>query len=193
MAQGREIVGVVLAGGKSSRMGRPKELLEVSGERFLDRMIARLREVTPEIWVSGAGGIADDCPDLGPLGGVSTVLKRALGEKVPPKALLFVPVDMPQMTKHYFEKMAQALLASEDTLAVHFEGFPLPVALRCEPRVLDCLLRCIADSRLSVQAFLELLGESSNLEALSLQSVERAAFLNVNTPEEFQEYHEHST
>ena len=47
-----KITGVILAGGKSSRMGFNKAEAEVSGETMLVRMIEKLCEVTPNIIVS---------------------------------------------------------------------------------------------------------------------------------------------
>ncbi len=191
-----ELIGVVLAGGKSSRMGRPKELLEVSGVRLVDRMVARLREVTHEVWVSGEVEghlcISDALPAMGPLGGLSSVLEYALRKNLAARGLIFVPVDMPQIGKIHLQELKQGLVSSQEVLAVHFEGFPLPMALRIHPGAQHILLRCITDSRLSVHAFLELLGESSNLKILPLESLGHAAFLNINTPEEFEEFFEES-
>lgn len=38
------IAGIVLAGGRSSRMGRPKALLDAGGESFLERAVRTLKE-----------------------------------------------------------------------------------------------------------------------------------------------------
>ncbi|HUE96024.1 MAG TPA: nucleotidyltransferase family protein [Longimicrobiaceae bacterium] len=64
------IAGVVLAAGRSSRMGSPKALLELSGRSFLDRIVAAFREggCDPVIVVSG--------PDTLP--GATEVRERAL-------------------------------------------------------------------------------------------------------------------
>ena len=40
-------VGVVLAGGASTRFGAPKGLATVGGARIIDRVAAALREATP--------------------------------------------------------------------------------------------------------------------------------------------------
>ena len=41
---GHEVAGIVLAAGRSRRMGRPKPLLEAGGESFVARTVAALRE-----------------------------------------------------------------------------------------------------------------------------------------------------
>lgn len=45
---------VILAGGKSSRMGRPKALLPFDGEPLIARIVARLREIFDEIVIVAA-------------------------------------------------------------------------------------------------------------------------------------------
>jgi molybdopterin-guanine dinucleotide biosynthesis protein A len=49
---------VILAGGKSSRMGRDKAFLETGGESLLARQIALVREVgAREVFISGRAGV----------------------------------------------------------------------------------------------------------------------------------------
>jgi molybdopterin-guanine dinucleotide biosynthesis protein A len=95
--------GVVLAGGKSSRMGRDKALIEVDGRTLLDRALDRLEPLTDELLVIGDPKryghvgpfvIADETPDLGPIGGLVTAMRFATNDK-----LLVMACDLPSITE----------------------------------------------------------------------------------------------
>jgi molybdopterin-guanine dinucleotide biosynthesis protein A len=79
-----EIGGFILAGGTSSRMGRDKALLELGGTplivraaRLLEPLVGPPTVIGPPARLNGLGlnGVADDCPGLGPLGGIATALR----------------------------------------------------------------------------------------------------------------------
>jgi molybdenum cofactor guanylyltransferase len=94
-------LGVVLAGGNSSRMGQDKATLKLaSGETFLDRAIANLAQVCRSVAVSGRAvdradvfSIADVKPQLGPAMAVWSAVQFAHERGF--EAVLVVPVDMP--------------------------------------------------------------------------------------------------
>lgn len=102
-AGGRAPFGAVLAGGESSRYGSPKALAEIGGRRIVDRVIAALRVVTPDIIISAnepelfedleLPTFPDDREGLGPLGGIHTVLRRAREAGRP--GVLAVACDLP--------------------------------------------------------------------------------------------------
>lgn len=81
------VTGVVLAGGRSSRMGTNKALLEVGGVRLIDGAVATLRAIFPEVlliandpeaYVSlGLPVFPDLLPGKGPLGGLYTAVSAA--------------------------------------------------------------------------------------------------------------------
>lgn len=95
--------GVILAGGRSSRMGVNKALLELGGRRIIDRVFDALAPVVDGVivvraddpWVDeiaadrGATVVQDRFPGAGSLGGIYTGLDVA-GEGV-----LVVACDMP--------------------------------------------------------------------------------------------------
>src|SRR5947209_7267292 len=95
-----QVVGAVMAGGRSSRFGRDKALLVVNGETLLQRTVATLREVAADVvvlgpperatQVSGVEVLQDAVPGIGPLGGIYTALRARPG-----CAALVVAVDMP--------------------------------------------------------------------------------------------------
>jgi molybdopterin-guanine dinucleotide biosynthesis protein A len=82
--------GIVLCGGKSSRMGRPKAWLPWRGSPMLVHVVEVLRRVVDEVLVVSSGKldlppldapvVADREPDLGPLAGIREGLAHVRGE-----------------------------------------------------------------------------------------------------------------
>ncbi len=102
---------VVLAGGKSSRMGSDKALLEIGGQTLLERQIDLAREMGAEkIFISGRAGqdysafgcraLRDKFPGAGPLAGI----ERALAACASP-LLLVLAVDLPEMNAKVLRKL----------------------------------------------------------------------------------------
>lgn len=94
------VTGAVLAGGRSTRLGRDKALLEIAGETLLARAVRTLAGVCGEVLVvagperqdvvPGVRVLPDERPGVGPLGGIATALRALRGER-----LLAVATDMP--------------------------------------------------------------------------------------------------
>jgi len=86
------VLGAVLAGGESQRMGRDKALLEVDGQPMVERALGVLRALLQEVVLVApdrqgydrwrAEIVPDLRPGLGPLGGLHAALKRAAGQSV---------------------------------------------------------------------------------------------------------------
>jgi molybdopterin-guanine dinucleotide biosynthesis protein A len=78
-----ELTGYVLAGGKSSRMGRDKGLLEIHGDTLLTRAIQALKPVAHSVKLVGDQAhlssfsevVADVHKGCGPLGGIEAALR----------------------------------------------------------------------------------------------------------------------
>ena len=94
-----DAAGFVLAGGRSSRMGRDKALLEFAGRPLIEHAIAILRAAGLPVCIAGARSpnltefapvVEDDRADLGPLAGICAGL-----ESTSAKLAVFLPVDLP--------------------------------------------------------------------------------------------------
>src|SRR4051812_47387689 len=81
---------VVLAGGRSSRMGTPKALLLFDGEPLIVHIVAALRDLFAEVVVVAAPGqqlppmrvtmVRDDVAYQGPVGGICYGLRAGRGD-----------------------------------------------------------------------------------------------------------------
>ncbi len=121
---------VLLAGGRSSRMGTDKALLPWGDGTLLAHMHALLHVAgADEVVVSGCRpdfrGVPDVRPDTGPMGALAQLAPR-----MPDGAWLIVPVDMPLLSV----ELIHALLATPADCAC-VEDHPLPMALRIDAEV----------------------------------------------------------
>lgn len=173
----------LLAGGRSTRMGRDKAGLLIGGVPLWQRQLATLQALAPdEILISGrldgpcadAGLpiIADDVPGLGPLGGLAALLRRMKGER-----LLLLAVDLPAMTPVFLESLL-AFNGIVPFLDGHFE----PLAAVYPRSVLPLAERCLAESDHSMQHFIRLSVAEGLLTSLPLSEADRVLFQNANTP-----------
>ena len=103
----------VLAGGKSSRMGREKALLRVENEALIARVIAVLNPIFPQICVITAEevvalaanreAVSDHFPNRGPLGGIQAALDQFQAPT------FIVACDMPHLCGAFIEFLSQNL------------------------------------------------------------------------------------
>lgn len=170
------MIGVVLAGGLSTRMGRDKATLPFKGAKLLDYMVALLHKTgCEEVYVSGEfegyACIPDTQKQLGPLGGIATVLHQVADrEKV-----LFVPVDMPCLSVDVLETLKPG-----SRHAACFENSPLPLMLKNTADVREKVEKQIVSKVFSIKKLLQ------QLDTFYV-SIEKDGFLrNANTPEEWE-------
>jgi molybdopterin-guanine dinucleotide biosynthesis protein A len=85
-----EVTGIILAGGKSSRMGTDKGLQQLCGKPLIYYSIKVLSEICSTIIIStssdayrsfGFKTVADEIPGIGPMGGICSALKQSKTEK----------------------------------------------------------------------------------------------------------------
>ena len=111
------IAGVVLCGGKSSRMGRPKLSLPFGTETMLARVVRIVGEVvSPVVVIAGAGQelpnlpsgtlvALDEIPDQGPLGGLAAGLALLRGRA---EAVYLSSCDVPLLKPQFVRAVIEA-------------------------------------------------------------------------------------
>ena len=104
---------VILAGGRSSRMGRDKAFVEMGGRPLLARQLEMVRSLgTDEVFISGRPNtdytafavpvLLDQFPDAGPLAGIHAALTAANNP-----LLLVLAVDLPAMDAPVLHRLLQ--------------------------------------------------------------------------------------
>ena len=168
---------VLLAGGRSSRMGTDKASLPWGNGTLLTHMRGMLIDAgAVEVVVSGdrpdVGGVPDATRDTGPMGALSQLASRLTDG-----TWIIVPVDMPLLSI----ELLHALLAT-DAACTCVEGHALPMALRLD-----------ADVRATLEQIGGLTGRACSLRALQqrLHTVHlpsspwKQVLRNCNTPEDW--------
>lgn len=181
------IVGIVLAGGRSSRMGQDKALLPIGNSTFLARAVENLTPYCENVWVNGDYPAFDCIVDepgkqafRGPLAGIQSCLNQLLQSDA--QGLIVVPVDMPWLSASPIQKLLQQAEHSPQQACYFSESlFPiyLPLSKTCQ-QTLEELMSAKQQKTHSIQALL------TKLKANSLDYDKPEELININTPEQFQ-------
>lgn len=163
------ILGVVLAGGMSSRFGSDKALAEYKGHTLLARAVDMLSGWCEHVVIAGRETGPAPCvpdwprPGMGPLGGVAAGLHHALDEGY--HSILTCGVDSLCLPGNLLELLspASAYLASQPVIG-HWKADAASVA--------EAILQ--SEGRHSMLAFAESAG------ARGVKSASKPA--NINTP-----------
>lgn len=198
------LIGLVLAGGQSRRMGQDKALMRYQGRTLIDNASLLLQSASCDkvlISRNAPGFLNDKIEDAGPLSGVHAVLD-ALSQPDNHNGnlceLLVLPVDMPQMTPELLRILVSRGREAEKACYVEkrFLPFYLPVTQDTKALLANYL---VEQSKRRVVGFLEILNavslkegdlkkiarkdESDNKKRLANMSNEDGVeWLNVNTP-----------
>lgn len=105
-----KVSGIVIAGGKSLRMGRDKSSLVYRNQSFLERAVDLLQHFTGDIIVSLNNQItgkpykiiSDTVQNTGPIGGLYTCLPHIKNDRA-----LVIPVDMPLLNVDVLQYLLQ--------------------------------------------------------------------------------------
>lgn len=189
------LVGVILAGGRSSRMGGPdKALLTLGSITLIDNVIARLAPQVEQLVISSNADLLPVLPDgiatvpdadesrSGPLAGVLAGLRWAGGLPSPPQALISASVDTPFFPRDLTVKLSNAVHDRTDIIAVAtcanrwhptFALWPLSLT--------DALVSYLENGGRKVRAFIEMhpyqLVDFPMPEGID-------PFFNINTPDD---------
>lgn len=185
MGAGEGYSMVVLAGGRSSRMGTDKADLCLKGRTFLEWQLEKGRALGIEdIQVSGYRGARcpvpvteDRVPGRGPLGGLESCLRRAKCRKC-----LVLSVDVPLVPVQELERLLEAAACADAPVTVLKHGeTEQPLIAVYDRSLADEMLAEITERKGAVFAFIRRVGY-----AVYQSQAAAVCFSNINSPEVYQ-------
>ena len=186
----QSVTGVVLAGGKSSRMGRNKALLPFGAGTLLESVIAKVQTVFERVVLSvheeGAypqitlPQVADRYPETGPMGAIASLLDA--GES----RIFCVACDMPFLNASLIEYLCS--FTDCDAVVPVWRGRMESLHALYSDALLPAFQALLRENRFKVaDALLEAHVRYVGEEEIRKIDARGDSFRNVNTPREFEE------
>jgi molybdopterin-guanine dinucleotide biosynthesis protein A len=185
------ITGVILAGGKSRRMGQDKAFLDLGGRPMIEVVAEKVRTVAGELIVVADDhqryapfadlSVPDRFPGIGTLGGIHSGLYAAKTD-----LSLVVGCDMPFLKPPLLNWFIEAAQGYDVVILVQGEWVD-PLHAVYHKNCLPEIERVIRAGKHRVISFFD----SVRVRKVTAQEIEHldpalASFMNINSPEEWQ-------
>jgi molybdopterin-guanine dinucleotide biosynthesis protein A len=189
------IGGIVLCGGRSQRMGRPKAWLPFAGEVMLPRVVRLLGEAVAPVVVVAAPGqdvpslpagvevVRDEEKGRGPLQGLAAGLAALRGRA---DAAYLSSCDVPFLRPAFVRRLVE-LLGDRAICVPRVGDYHHPLAAVYRLEVADAVARLLAEDRLRPLFLFEAV-PTRVVEAAELADVDPTfqTLRNLNTPEDYE-------
>jgi molybdopterin-guanine dinucleotide biosynthesis protein A len=128
-----QITAIILAGGKSSRMGTDKVLLKVNEKTLLEQVIELVKPICETVLISsnnpayekfGFNIIPDEIKDCGPIGGIYSCLKKSETDWN-----FIISVDSPFVEESFIRYLISVIDNSDAIIPIHENGKEPLIAL----------------------------------------------------------------
>ncbi|SHF29824.1 NTP transferase domain-containing protein [Chryseobacterium takakiae] len=180
--------GLILTGGKSLRMGNPKDKINWHGKEqryyaadllasLCDQVFISCRQDQLENFNSDYQALPDTFVNMGPFGGLLSALDFQRD-----KAWLVIACDLPLLDKNHIKFLIQSRDPEKTATAYEnpSDGLPEPLIAIWEPKSYPLLQHFLAKGNTSLRKIL------INSDATILQPKNPDFLMNVNTPEDLE-------
>ena len=184
MIDKKDITGIILAGGKSSRMGRDKGFLTLNNTPFVQYSIDALKPLVSEILivsdnpdydVFGLKRINDIKKNAGPVAGICSGLEASSTDYN-----VILSCDIPLITSEIVKKLIASIDAISEVIQVESHGKSMPLIALYKRQVKDKFNRLLQEDerrlRIAIKAC-----KSKNIV---LEKAFEISTMNVNTQTE---------
>ena len=181
------VKALILLGGKSSRMGEEKGLIEYHEKSQAEHLVSMLEELGLEVFLSvreeqkesysflNRPFIVDQIQSAGPLGGITSAMRT-----LPQTAFMVVACDLPNLQKEQLEFLLMNRNAKVFATCYEspIDGGPEPLCSIYEPKSFSALMKVWVNGKSCPRKMLF----NRTVEILPVQ--DSKFLVNANTPEE---------
>ncbi len=186
MLEKKHITGIILAGGKSSRMGTDKALFVLNGSTFLDHIIRALEPLVDDILIVSNDErhstynlkrVRDTIADTGPISGLHAGLTNSVTEEN-----LVLSCDIPLIETSMLEVLLQNNEDDIDVIQLAEANRVHPLIALYKKGSVEHLGKALFDGERKLRTALNGL----NIKTVLVSDGQAAALTNVNTPMDFE-------
>ena len=182
------LFGLLLAGGRSRRMGQDKARIEYDGRPQMQRGLELLGSVCKETFLSirgdqntpaGVASLADNYRDAGPLGGIVTAFDYRSDV-----AWFVIACDLPFLDRETLLALVKQRDRGDRSVYAYasaHDGLPEPLCAIYEPLFAQTLRRHLTLGQFCPRRILR----EESVALFDLPATAQYCLDNVNTPEEF--------
>jgi len=182
------IIGIILSGGKSIRMGNNKFILQYNNQSFMHRSIKLLTNITENIIISinikiynilivhlKIKDIENKLIRHGPLKGIYTIA-NFLPSKILNTFYIIIPIDMPLLQKYLLYTLYKNI--SFNYSIIYFYKYPLPILIKKYLYLLTYLNNIVCNK----ESLKSLIKNMKFTLSLYLSKNNKYFFSNINNP-----------
>ncbi len=180
----KNITGIILAGGRSSRMGSEKGLVLLDGKPFIRHIIEAIQPLVSELLIVSSNAdydtfnikrVEDIIPNAGPIAGLHAGLTHAKT-----KNSLVVSCDVPLLTTEFLQQLIHADQEDYDIIQYEAKGKTIPLIASYKKR---CAKKCIELLNNDERRLQKLVSEL-NVKTIPVLENEHHLVTNINTQED---------
>ncbi len=186
----QKITGILLAGGMSSRMGREKGSLMISGRMMYEYPLEALESICDEILISSCTPlpgnlsypiVCDEISGIGPMGGIHTCLERSSND-----LNLVISYDLPLINTGLLTCLLEKIEDREMLVPAMPDGRPEPLCALYRKSMSEIFGAMIEEKKYAVHKALPLV-RSMVLEIKpEMTFYHPDLFLNINRKEDLE-------
>jgi molybdopterin-guanine dinucleotide biosynthesis protein A len=187
MKETTSITGIILAGGKSSRMGQDKGFLKLKGETFMSYIIEALKPIVGEIIIVSNNPdydifklkrVADVMEDSGPLAGLYAGLLHSETEKN-----IVLSCDVPLINTSVLKKLIEGFTSEVEVIQFESQGKTMPLVAMYKRHCMHPILKLLQTNERRLRFAIEQL----EVKTIKLDPELGKTVRNINTISELKE------
>jgi molybdopterin-guanine dinucleotide biosynthesis protein A len=182
------ISGIILSGGKSTRMGQDKGLIKLNGKPMIQHVIDHIDPICDQILISandktyedfGYPVCEDEINEIGPAGGIISCLKHSKNEQN-----IIISCDLPFASTQFIRTLLDMSGDYQITLPMsgpHYQPLCAVYSKEVYPVFMECVNKGIYSLKSIIKAFRIQVIRQEDIKGFDLSFQLR----NINSPDDF--------